>query len=168
MQSVRAGAVQTYFFIFTLFLKSRSNKTIFVQTVIIGWKKAFQKNTSKKLPRQTQTGTYYRVPGPLDSHPYVKDFSNKKQLSEQETRTAAHFWVYFWSVVLKWVIFVQSLLFDFRFRLTIHFRLVAPMRTHGWWSDTPWAMARRILLGQGRILKAWGPILKISRIFVIS
>ena len=27
-----------------------------------------------------------------------------KKLSEQETRTGAHFWVHFWAVVLEWVI----------------------------------------------------------------
>ena len=136
MQSVRAGAVQTYFFIFTFFLKSRSSKTSFGlhfgddfrSKCHISVKKGAPKNAWKKLPRQTQTGLYSNVPGPLDSHPKVKDFSNKKQLSEQEARTPAHFWLHFWDIVLKWVIFVQSL-FDFRSKLTIHFRLVATIQT---------------------------------------
>ena len=32
---------------------------------------------------------------------------SKKQLSEQETRTAAHFWVHFWVIVLKWVVILS-------------------------------------------------------------
>ena len=147
MQSVRAGAVQTYFFIFTLFPKSRSNKTQF--GVHFGddsrpkcntWvKKGAPKNTLKKLSRQTQTAVYSNVPGLPGSHPKVKDCLSKKQQSEQETaiwarnKNSCSFRVHFWAIVLKWVMcsnyFVQSL-FDFRFKLTIHLRPAAPMRAH--------------------------------------
>ena len=94
MQSVRAGAVQTYFFIFTLFVKSRSNKTPFglhlgddFHAKCYTWVKkgAPQKNTLKKLSRQTETRAYSNVPGLPGSHPKVKDFLSKKQQSEQET-----------------------------------------------------------------------------------
>ena len=94
MQSVRAGAVQTDFFMFTfVFWKVDPTtphlgsilETIFTYNVIFGWKKALQKKTEKKLPRQSQTGTYSNVPGLPGSHPKVKDCLSKKQQSEQET-----------------------------------------------------------------------------------
>ena len=109
MQSVRAGAVQTYFFIFTLFLKSRSKQTPFGLhfgdnfrlKCHIWMKKGAAKKGLKKLPRQSQTRPYSHVPGLPGSYPKVKDCLSKKQqseqdlskkqLSEQETKTAAHF-----------------------------------------------------------------------------
>ena len=77
-------------------------------------KKGFQKLFWKVLPPKSQKAHYWQVPGPLDSHPYFKDFSNKKQQSEQETRTAAQIQI--------------AIAIQFTFS----------------WSDTPWAKARRI------------------------
>ena len=58
----------------------------------------------KRVPPLTQTGPYDHGPGLPDSPPRVRGFLNKKQLSEQETRAAAHFWIHFWALVLEWVI----------------------------------------------------------------
>ncbi len=100
MQSVRAGAVQTHFFIFTLFLKNSSYMTSFGvhfggsfhQKLRFLVKKGLQKMDQKKgAPPHWQTGDYDHGPGLPDSPPRVRAFLNKKQLSEQETRTAAHF-----------------------------------------------------------------------------
>ena len=140
MQSVRAGAVQTYFFIFTLFLKSRSNKTQF--GVHFGddsrpkcntWvKKGAPKNTLKKLSRQTQTAVYSNVPGLPGSHPKVKDCLSKKQQSEQETTSWARnenscsFLNPFLSYCPDLFDCCYSFLFDFDFilKLTIHFLVI--------------------------------------------
>ena len=43
--------------------------------------------------------------GSLTAAPRVRAFLNKKQLSEQETRTAAHFWIHFRALFLEWAIF---------------------------------------------------------------
>ena len=144
MQSVRAGAVQTYFLISTCFLKSRPNKISFGphfgddfrQKRNIWVKKCLHKKYFKKAVQAPSNDTLFPSPGASGQPPLSQRFLEQEQLSEQETITAAHFWVHFWAVVLKWVIFVQSLS-DFRFKVTIHFRLVVPMRAHGWWSDTP-------------------------------
>ena len=58
----------------------------------------------KKAPPITQTTPYDHGPGLPDSLPRVRGFLNKKQLSEQETRKGAHFWVHFWTLFLDLVI----------------------------------------------------------------
>ena len=140
MQSVRAGAVQTYFLIFTLFLKSRSNKTPFgfhfgddfcpkCDTWV---KKGAPKKYLKKLSRQTQTTTYSNVPGLPGSHPKVKDCLSKKQQSEQETTICARsmnscsFLSPFLSYSLDLFTCCYSFPFDcdFIFTLTIHFLMI--------------------------------------------
>ena len=55
-------------------------------------------------PPLTQTTDYDRAPRLPDSPPRVRGFLNKKQLSEQETTTGAHFWVHFSALFLEWVI----------------------------------------------------------------
>ena len=99
MQSVRAGAVQTHFLIFTLLLKSSSQQTSFWdhsrsefrQKSQFLLKQELQTNVQKKVPPLTQTAAYDHGPGLPDSPPRVRGFLNKKQLSEQETREAVHF-----------------------------------------------------------------------------
>ena len=54
-------------------------------------KKGLQKIVLKKGGPLTQTAPYDHGPGLPDSPPRVRAFLNKKQLSEQETRTAAYF-----------------------------------------------------------------------------
>ena len=53
-------------------------------------KKGSKKMLQKKVPRQTQTQLYRQAGRLPDSPPRVRGFLNKKQLSEQETRAAAH------------------------------------------------------------------------------
>ena len=74
-------------------------------------KNGLQKSLQKKGPAHDANGTlrlpktgYDPGPGLPDSPPRVRGFLDKKQLSEQETRTGAHFWVHFWAVVLELVI----------------------------------------------------------------
>ena len=90
MQSVRAGAVRTYFPFSHFFWKVAPTsphlgsilETIFVWHVIFGWKKALHKNTSKKLSRQTHTaikkGLYASPQGPWQAASRTR-CSNKKQ-----------------------------------------------------------------------------------------
>ena len=68
------------------------------------WKKGSKKLFKTRVPPHWQMRSYDHGPGLPDSPPRVRGFLNKKQLSEQETRTGAHFWVHFWAVVLEWVI----------------------------------------------------------------
>ena len=100
MQSVRAGAVQTHFFILTRFLKNSSYMTSFgvhfggsfhKKLQFLVKKKGSKKWIKKRVPALTQTSPYDHGPGLPDSPPRVRGFLNKKQLSEQETRTGAHF-----------------------------------------------------------------------------
>ena len=63
-----------------------------------GWKKGSKKLLTKRVTPLTQTTDYDHGPGLPDSPPRVRGFLNKKQLSEQETTTAAHFWVKFWAL----------------------------------------------------------------------
>ena len=59
-----------------------------------GGEKRIQKTVQKKVPRQTQTGSYSqarRLPG---SPPRVRGFLNNNQPSEQETTIVAHFWIH--------------------------------------------------------------------------
>ena len=78
-------------------------------------KKGFQKPFQKKVPRQTQTGSYSqarRLPG---SPPRVRGFLNKNQQSEQETTTVTHFWVHFW------ILFLESIISESISRKIVHF-----------------------------------------------
>ena len=90
MQSVRAGAVQTYFSIFTCFLKSRSNKPScglhfgddFRLKCHIWVKKRRSIKIPQKLSRQTHTaikkGLYASPQGPWQAASRTR-CSNKKQ-----------------------------------------------------------------------------------------
>ena len=112
MQSVHAGAVQTHFFSFALFLKNSSLgssfwvhlESHFPQKSQFWVKKRCSKNCFKKSdPPQSNKGllTCREAPGEAASR---TRFLSKKQLSGQQTTTTAHFWVNFWAVVLEWVI----------------------------------------------------------------
>ena len=79
-------------------------EAFFVPNCNFEWKRGFKKWFTKMVSPLIQTRDYDHSPGLPDSPPRVRGFLNKKQLSEQETRTAAHFWVNFWVIVLEWVI----------------------------------------------------------------
>ena len=57
-----------------------------------------QKKSATPLRKQPPIIGYDHGPGLPDSLPRVRGFLNKKQLSEQETTTAVHFWVNFWAL----------------------------------------------------------------------
>ena len=114
------------------------------------------KNGSKKgcppLRKQGARTDYDHGPGLPDSPPRVRAFLNKKQLSEQETRTAAHFWIHFRALFLEWAIFW------FHVWRNVHFLMKSETKktshrscfflwflSKGPWSDTLWAKARRII-----------------------
>ena len=98
MQSARACAVETHSFVFACFLKNRLHMTsfwlnfgtVFCQQSQFWVKKEFQKMIQKKVTPLTQTSPYDLGPALPGSPPRVlQGFLNKKQLSEQETTTAA-------------------------------------------------------------------------------
>ena len=111
MQSVRAGAVQTHFFVFTLSSKNSSPKTsfwvhfwtIFITNQNLEWKEGFKKVFKKRCPPDSNRGLW-PWPGAPWQPPSCARCLNKKQLFEQETTTWAHFWVRFWALFLEWVI----------------------------------------------------------------
>ena len=78
---------------------------IFIKNPKFEWKKVSKKLFKKRVAPFTQTGPYGQAPGLPDSPPRVRAFLNKKQLSEQETRTAAHFWIHFRALFLERTIF---------------------------------------------------------------
>ena len=113
------------------------------------------KNGSKKgcppLRKQGARTDYDHGPGLPDSPPRVRAFLNKKQLSEQETRTAAHFWIHFRALFLEWAIFwfhvwkKDHFLMKSETKKTSYCRFLCYLfLSKGWWSDTLWAKARRI------------------------
>ena len=97
-------------FSFSHFFSKRASKrhhfgsildAIFVQNCNFEWKGGFKKWFKNRVPPHTQTSPYDQAPRLPDSPPRVRVFLNKKQLSEQETETAAHFWVHFWDILLE-------------------------------------------------------------------
>ena len=92
MQSVRAGAVQTHFFIFTFFLKIMSSKTSFglhfgdgcLKKMQFLVKQKLQKVAQKKCPDRLKQDSIPKSRGSWTATPKVKDFLSKKQQSEQE------------------------------------------------------------------------------------
>ena len=70
----------------------------FIQTSGFEWKMGFNKVLKKRVPPLTQTNPYDHGLGLPDSPPNMRGFLNKKQLPEQETTTAAHFWINFWAL----------------------------------------------------------------------
>ena len=87
MQSVRAGAVQTYFFMFTIFLKSRSSKTSFglhfgddFRLKCHTWvKKGAPKKYLKKVVQADSNTSLFQCPGAPGQLP------QSQRLFEQET-----------------------------------------------------------------------------------
>ena len=80
-------------------------EAIFTKNPNFEWKKGSKKWINKRVPALTQKASYDHGPGLPDSPPRMRAFLNKKQLSEQETRTAAHFWIHFRALFLEWAIF---------------------------------------------------------------
>ena len=80
-------------------------EAIFTRNRNFEWKKGSKKWIKKRVPALTQMRDHDHAPRLPDSPPRVRAFLNKKQLSEQETSTAAHFWIHFRALFLEWAIF---------------------------------------------------------------
>ena len=93
MQSAHACAVETHFFVFACFLKNRLHMTsfwlhfgtVFCQQSQFWVKKWAPKNDSKKSDPLDSNRTLWPWPGAPWQPATIKDCSNKKQLSEQDT-----------------------------------------------------------------------------------
>ena len=130
-------------------------ETVLVQNVILGWKKALQKIPKKSCPGRVKHQSIpmsrgSRAATPKSKIVWVRNNNlSKKQLSEQETRTAAHFWIHFRALFLEWAIFLFHVwrnvhcLMKSETKKTSHRRCCLWFLSKGRWSDTLWAKARR-------------------------
>ena len=147
MQSVHAGAAQTHFYVFTVFLKSASGRyhfgpvleatfhtklQLWVETSSFG-------NVSKKVPHLIANKELWTCPEAPREAASRAHFSNKKQQFELKfqkllldlmscARKCCLYLFPLQFVQIKWLKNEESM-----------------SRAHSWWSDTPWAEARRII-----------------------
>ena len=163
MQSVHAGAVQTHFFIFTLFLKSRSQKTsfeahfgdIFHPKLHFWVKKGRQKMDQKKGARpyankgleRTMTMARGSLTAPLACALFWtrNNYLSKKQ--EQLLISESISEPFSWNGLF--FDFMSEEMFIFWWNLKQKRQVIAKIflllfLSKGWWSDTLWAKARRI------------------------
>ena len=133
-------------------------EAIFIENQNVEWKKGSKKWIKKRVPALTETGDDDHGPGLPDSPPRVRAFLNKKQLSEQETRTAAHFWIHFRALFLEWAIFdfMSEEMLICWWNLKQKRQVIADVfflwfLSKGPWSDTLWAKALRILKSRATV-----------------
>ena len=132
MQSARACAVETHFFVFAFFLKIRLHMTsfwlhfgtfFFFNNHNFEWKKSSKKWFKKRWPPWLKQRTMTLAGG-------SRTGSHYQELFEQETIGRAH---------------VEAIVRVFVWKCGLGWKLNWTTKTN-WWSDTPWAKARRMFV----------------------